>query len=72
MSGPTYCPFCGAHESLKSIGGCLVEDGEYDECSGEFAAEGLAIKFRCRECGQAFVEWDPGEEFDAKYGEENG
>ena len=64
MSGPSYCPFCGAHESIRYVGECFVEDGDYDESNAEYPAEGPASKFRCSECGQAFVEWDSGEELD--------
>lgn len=74
MSEPNYCPFCGAHGSLKFVGECFVEDGEcfvedggFDEDAYE--AEGPASKFRCSECGQAFVEWDSGEELDDKGGD---
>jgi len=51
----TFCPVCGAKNTLIEAGSAFVEMGDYDGKKYEF--EGDAPHYECAECGGQFTGW---------------
>lgn len=54
---PKFCPFCGSQNCLQPSAEVFVEEGEFDEGSQTYEAEGNAQQYVCTTCRRTFISW---------------